>query len=412
MINALNEGILGVNEGLPTGIRKLDNAIYSIQRGAIYGIASAPKVGKSTFVDSCFIYNPYLYMLDNADVNIDFIYFSLEMDKMVLRYKAVAYFFNKDFGIGSVILPEGKTHKGHSVISMQSGYLLGRMKYDDGTRIIISKEHEKLVHRIIETRINPMYGEYDKNGKKIKNGKITVIEDRNNSNPTGIYKYLLNYAEENGKFIYETWYETKKGTNEKIAHKRISGYTPNNPKKYVIIVLDHLRKLKMEKSGYKMMTMKETMDKMTEYQVWLRNICKFTFVDIVHLNRNISDPARIKASTDYRTKDSVLHPNNSDLKDSGNLSEDADYLITLFDAGDKRYNISMHFGVEISDIPNYRSIHLVESRHTECPIHIQTQMFAGISDFKELYNSSITYRTKIQFRNFVSRKIQLILRTA
>ena len=277
MVKALNEGIAGINEGLPTGIRKLDNAIYSIQRGSIYGIASAPKVGKSTFVDSCFVYSPYLHMLKNDDVDIDFIYFSLEMASLVLRYKAVAYFFFKDYGIGSITLPEGKTHKGSPIIGMQSGYLLGRMKYDDGTRIIITKEHQKVVHEIIEKRINPMYGEYNENGKKVKEGKIKVIEDRNNSNPTGIYKYLLNYAQEHGEFIYETWYETEKGTNRKIAHKRISGYTPYNLKKYTIIVLDHLRKLKPEKSGNRMMSMKETMDKMTEYQVWLRNICKFTF---------------------------------------------------------------------------------------------------------------------------------------
>jgi len=307
-------------------------------------------------------------MIENPDIEIDFFYWSLEMGKLVVRYKYAAHFFYRDHGISTVTLPEGKTHKRSPVIPMQSSYLLSRMKYDNGEPIEVQQEHRVLFDRIVRERITPMFGEYDVQGNKTKNGAIRLIEDKNDSNPTGIYQYLMNYAKQNGKFIMQSY---RVGS---IMKERIAGYAPNNPEKYVIVVLDHLRNMKKEK-GY---SLKQNMDKMTEYQVMLRNVCRFTFVDIVHLNRNISDTNRIRFNQEF------LFPNNSDLKDSGNLSEDADYLITLFNANDDRYNISTHFGMDIDDIPNYRSIHLVESRHSECPVHIQTEMFAGISKFEEL----------------------------
>jgi len=368
MQKSFQDGIDGKNKGLPTGIRKFNNAIYNIQRGMIYGIASGPKVGKSTFVDSAFIINPYMHMLENSDVKIDFFYWSLEMGKLVVRFKAAAHFFFRDYNIGQINLPAGKTHKGSTIIPMQASYLLGRMRYDDDTPIIVEQGHRDIFHNIVRDRINPMFGEYDEKGDKISNGAITLIEDKNDSNPTGIYQYLLNYAKENGTFLYD---EYRVGTE---TRQRISGYIPNDPEKYIIVVLDHLRNMKRE-SNY---TMKQNMDKMTDYQVWLRNICNFTFVDIIHLNRNISDTQRIKFNNEF------LYPNSSDLKDSGNLSEDADFLITLFNANDDRYNISKHFGLDIDDFPNYRSIHLVESRHSDCPVHIQTNMYAGVSIFQEI----------------------------
>lgn len=372
MMVALKKGIEGKNQGLPTGIKQFDNAIFGIQHGAIYGVASSPKVGKSSFVDSAFVINPYLHMLDNDNVDIDFIYFSLEMDKTVLRFRATCHFFYKDYGITQVILEDGKRYNGSPVIPMQPSYLMGRMKYDDDTQIIVQEEHQRIFEEIVEKRINKMYGEYDKKGNKISSGKIILMEDT--INPTGIYHYLMNYAKENGRFIYEEYYTINELTGDKEKKRKLSGYEPNNPEKYVIIILDHLRNMKLESR----LTLKQNMDRMLNYQVKLRNVCNFTFVDILHLNRNISDISRIKYNNEY------LFPNNSDLKDSGNLSEDADYLITLFDAGDDRYNIKKHFGMDIVDIDNYRSIHLVESRHSECPQHIQTKMYANILLFEEL----------------------------
>ena len=79
-----------------------------------------------------------------------------------------------------------------------------------------------------------------------------------------------------------------------------------------------------------------------------------------------------------------IHPDSSDLKDSGNLAEECDFLLTMFDPHDKRYNLHTHMGKNIEEYPNYRSIHLVDSRDTPCPAHMQCNMYAGISIFEPI----------------------------
>ena len=122
----------------------------------------------STFVDSAFIIEPYIHMINNPNIRIDFFYWSLEMGKLVVRYKAAAHFFYRDYGISTVTLPQGKTHKGSPIIPMQSSYLLSRMKCDDGEPIEVQQEHRGIFGEIIRQRINPMYGEYDTNGKILR----------------------------------------------------------------------------------------------------------------------------------------------------------------------------------------------------------------------------------------------------
>ena len=67
-----------------------------------------------------------------------------------------------------------------------------------------------------------------------------------------------------------------------------------------------------------------------------------------------------------------------------NLAEDCNYLLTLFNPRDEKYNMKKHFGRDISNIENYRSLHLVYSRDTECPQHMRMQMNGNINAFKYL----------------------------
>jgi hypothetical protein len=72
------------------------------------------------------------------------------------------------------------------------------------------------------------------------------------------------------------------------------GYKPNNPAKMTLIITDHLRKLILER-GF---TLKQTIDKFAEYSTELRNSCGYSFVHIIHLNRNMADIKRMQYSDD------------------------------------------------------------------------------------------------------------------
>src|SRR5690606_8501884 len=118
--------------------------------------------------------------------------------------------------------------------------------------------------------------------------------------------------------------------------------------------------------------------------VELRNWCQFSFVDIIHLNRSMSDIQRSKFMGD------MIYPNADDIKDTGNLAEEANHLLTMFNPNDDKYNLRKHFGVEIKDLkgnvlyPLMKTVHLVESRHVWYPQHFRYNMKGNVKTFEML----------------------------
>jgi hypothetical protein len=413
---AFELGQKGSNKGLPMGegLKTISQAINGIQRGRIYSIAASPKGGKSTLVDVGFCIEPAFYVLNHnaktqASINkvvdrlnittdpdtrqtlneeyeklskqlidLEFIYNSYEIDRVSKEFDFVSHFLNKDYGIYLITLPSGKTYKGKNVVSLSSAFLRGELEYDNEDPlkekeiIRVSQDLLNLIKEVYRTRIIPLFGEYNEKGEKISKGLIKFLEVK--ENPTGIRNYLLAYAKENGEFLY------RQTVKDGVTYTRCTGYKPKNPEKYVIVITDHVRKLIPER-GFKM---KETIDKFSEYTVELRNTCNFSFVNIIHLNRAIGDISRRQFDDDR------IFPSPDDIKDSGNLSEDSNYIFTMFNPNDDKFNLTKHFGTPIRRpdktllYPNMRTIHLVESRHCVCPQHFRVNMFGDIKKFEPL----------------------------
>lgn len=413
---AFESGQKGSNKGLPMGegLKAISQAINGIQRGRIYTVGAAPKGGKSTLVDVGFCIEPALYVLthnakikasmeaivsklavttdldtrntlnyqyenlNNELIDLEFIYNSYEIDRISKEFDFVAHFLHTDFGIYQIFLPPGKLYKGNNFVYLSSAFLKGELEYDT-LELDSSKEIIKVPQDIIEkikivykTRIVPLFGEYNERGERVSKGLIKFLE--NKDNPTGIRSYLIEYAKENGEFLY------KQTVKDGQTYTRMIGYKPNNPKKYVIIITDHLRKLLPER-GFKP---KETVDKFSEYAVEFRNTCNFTFVHIIHLNRALSDIGRRKFDDDR------LFPQSDDIKETGNLSEDSNYIFTMFNPNDDKFNLTKHFGKTIRRpdksllYPYMRTIHLVESRHCICPQHFRVNMYGDVKKFEPL----------------------------
>ena len=261
-------------------------------------------LGKSTFTDYGFVLAPYL----SGNENIEWIYYSFELDRVSKEFDFAAFFLFHDFGIKEIKLEEGvtKTIGGikYDKIPLTPDYLRGRILADSkevgkpGKIIKVSDELFEKLKIVYIKRIIPLFGGFNERGEKLSQGRINFIEEKNN--PTGLYKELKQHAEKHGKFI-----KSKVNGNEKF--ERITGYVPDNPDKFTIVITDHLRKLIPER-GWKM---KETVDKYSEYTVELRNWCQFTFAHIIHLNRSLNDEQRLKSSRD------MLYPSSDDIKDTG-----------------------------------------------------------------------------------------------
>jgi hypothetical protein len=396
------------------GLKTISQAINGIQRGRIYTVGAAPKGGKSTLVDVGFCIEPALYVLThNAKmkasmeaivsklqattdlearttlnqeyenfnsqlIDLEFIYNSYEIDRVSKEFDFVAHFLNTDFAIYQIFLPSGKLYKGNNFVYLSSAFLKGELEYDteipDAPKEIIRVPEDIIekIKTVYKTRIIPLFGEYNEKGEKVSKGLIKFLEIKDN--PTGVRNYLLEYAKENGEFLYK---QTEKNGQ---VFTRMIGYKPHNPKKYVIIITDHLRKLLPER-GFKM---KETVDKFSEYAVEFRNTCNFTFVHIIHLNRALSDIGRRQFDDDR------LFPQSDDIKETGNLSEDSNYIFTMFNPNDDKFNLTKHFGKTIRRTdksllyPFMRTIHLVESRHCVCPQHFRVNMYGDVKKFEPL----------------------------
>jgi len=369
------KGQVGKNRGLPMGkgLEAISKAIDGIQRGMMYVIASSPKVGKSTFVNYAFIISPYLYSLENPSVKIRWIYYSWEMDRVTMEFDYVCHFLYSDYGISRIDLPPGVTHEGKPYIDISSSFIRGQKKDDNNNIILVPEFLYEKIKIIYNERIVPLFGEYSESGVLIKRGLIDFIDRADN--PTGIYKNILNFADARGTFIKEEYFSERTNKTE----SRIVGYKPNNPDEYVIVILDTIRKVRRERN----FSLKETVDKTIEYATELRNFLKYTFVPIVHLNREMADIERLKFMGD------LIFPQPETIKETGNLSEEATHIFTMFNPNDERYNLTKHFGLVIKDskrnelYPNLRTIHLVESRYVPYPQHFRVNMNGALKDFKK-----------------------------
>ena len=375
------QGLKGLNFGLPMGIPAIDKKVGGIQREALYGIAAGPKVGKTTFTDFSFVLTPSEYYLNELlignprELEVEWIYFSYEISRVKKEFKYITFYMARDYGIETF-------NWKNEVYDLTPNYLEGKMRDNEDKMIVPSEEHQRIILEIYRDKIIPLFGEYDIKGKRIKKGLIDFVEYR--ENPTGLRNYLGEYSSKNGTWTKIKYWVTigkdSEGNPLKEQREKRDSWIPHNPKKMTIVILDHLRKLKSERGFSK----KQTVDKMIEYQVEFRNWCGFTFVDIIHLNRGMSDVQRLKYNNEF------IYPTGDDIKETGNLSEEADYIFTMMNPNDEKYGLSKHFGLKTKSTandelyPNYISIHLVESRDSECPIHFRTIMKGNINTFKPL----------------------------
>lgn len=353
LIEEIDKGIAGRNVGLNIGLPKLNAVLGGLQKKTSFALGAEKKVGKSAYADVLFVLNPYLL---NPNAKIHWKYFSFEIDRINKEAKYSAFFMQHDYGI-----------------EVDDNYILGKQQKSDGTRIVVTPEHREKLAQIYTNRIIPLFGEYNQQGIKIKQGKIDFIEDRNN--PTGIRNYLVNYAKENGEFIYEDYITEEDG--KKIKKQRLIGYKENDEDVYTIVLLDHVRNMSRER-GF---NMKENIDKFSEYHVFLRNMFRFSFVIISHINRSTTDIERMKYMGDR------IYPVAEDFKDSGNLPEDVSHVLTFFNPVDDKYRLNTHFDVDLTPYKgknNYRTIHLVDSRFAPAPTHLGSTFNGGNLKIKEL----------------------------
>ncbi len=182
-----------------------------------------------------------------------------------------------------------------------------------------------------------------KNNMKLNPKYLPIIEEC-------LSKYVLPIIDPKTGFVHII---EERANSDKIAN-HLKNIAPNHPNKVKLVIIDHIRLIKKTA-----LNVKQNMDDFGILEIELRNKYGYSFVDIQHLNRSISDQTRVQTKN--------LRPTKDDLKDSGNTSENCTIHIAVFNPYNYP-NIEIHFGYKLSQYyKTYRSIHLIEARNYESP---------------------------------------------
>lgn len=201
---------------IPFPFPRFSKYVPGIQKGRYFICTANSKVGKTQICDFLFLYSPYYFVKERvSNIKVRIFYFSLEMSKEDKVKQAIAHKLYRDTG---AILSTDK------IDSLFKDYTL--------TNEVLSQ---------IES-----YSEWFEEFEKT----VTYID--NIRNPYGIYKYMREYAYNNGKFISKSGNEIPIELireNKEEAVRSVDHYQPNDPDEYVIVITDHVGLLTPEKGG-------------------------------------------------------------------------------------------------------------------------------------------------------------------
>ena len=331
-----NKIISGNVNCIPSPFNRFSSDFVGIEQGRYYLVSANQKGAKTQFTSFTFIFNPILYSYYNNDkVRVKVFYYPLEETPEAITLRFMSYLM---------------------------------FKLSNGKYKVSANELRSVKEALPEGVINILESEEYQN---ILNYYEQCIDFRESQNPTGCWKDLLDYANTHGT-TYKKKVENIDTLTGEITTKEIFDYyIPDDPNEYVFIIYDHVSLLGTEKG----LSLRESINKLSEYMVQLRN--KFNYIPVV-----IQQQSQENQSNEA-VKLGRLRPSVSGLSDSKYTSRDADMMLGLFNP--YSYELDSYLGYDIKQLKgNARFLEVVVNRHGTsngiCPL-----MFLGeVCYFKEL----------------------------
>ena len=306
---------------------------------------------KSQVSDWLFLYNTIQQVIDKKlDIKLKIFYFTLEMskeEKMRSAFSNLLY-IKEGVRIAPIDLRSTKADK------------------------VLSLEHIALIEK---------NAEYFKRIEEI----VTFVDDIRN--PTGIFKFVRNYAYQNGVQHKKTI--VLNGVDQEIDDY----YEPNDPEEYVMVIIDHISLINTESEDGKSLNLHGSIVKLSsKYLVQLRN--KYNYIPVV-----IQQQAAAQESVDNK-KANKLKPSLDGLGDCKLTARDANVIIGVFSPF--RHEIKIYpesVGYDITFFrDNIRFAEIIGGREggagTICPMYFD----GAVNYFKELPLPTDTAGMKAVYR--------------
>jgi replicative DNA helicase len=265
----IERGEQGLNTGIPfEGFTTLSDHIQNIQQRRYDLIFAPTSIGKSAFLDSTYVYGAINFLQDNPDYihDLEIIYYSLEIPPEDQIAKHIVGLLWKEHGILSDV-NEIKSKGNKQIRPEVKRLLLG-----------------------YEERMNEIQNNY--------------IRFKTSLSPKSLFRDLVTYAEKRGVF-------------QRDEEGNILSYTPSNPGLITLIIIDHIGHINYKDFSSK----KEAIDMASKHLVFFRNMCNFSPVVVSQINRDKNQK--------HRQAEEGWMPELQDIKDTGNLAEDANTVMGL-----------------------------------------------------------------------------------
>lgn len=331
----------GVN-CIPLPFERFRKELPGIRKKCFYLISGATKSSKTQITNYLFIINSVFYYLEHPDqVKPTIHIFPLEETEDDITLRFYSYVLYKISGGKYMYSPE-------ELESIDERSPVPQEVLD----LMDSKEFIRIIKAYEEC----------------------VIFHTDQRNPTGIYKTVKAYLEENGTLHYkqeEITYKDDMGITRKETINKIDSYIPSNPNEYVIFIVDHCGLLQVERG----MTLKETIEKLSEYCVLLRN--RYSAIPVLVQQQN-SETTNLDAF-----KASKIRPTKDGLKDSKRTGEDCTVLLGI--TNPHSFGIPDYLGYDITTLKStFRVLEVVLSRKGRanglCPLYFN----GAINSYNEL----------------------------
>lgn len=324
----------GINS-IPSPFIRFQNDFIGIEQGKYYCITSSTKGAKTQFTSYMFLYTPILYAYEHPDqLRLKIFYYPLEESKenIVARFMSFLLFTKSGIRVAPVDLESTNNSK-----------ILDSHVLD----LLNSEEYRKILDFF----------------------EKTVIFSES-SNPSGVWFECKKYALEHGHIVTKKQ-KIKGELGETKEIDSFDYYVPDDPDEYRIIFYDHISLINTENG----MSLKQSIDKLSEYCVILRN--KYNFTPVV-----IQQQAFAGESLDA-FKEKKLRPTVANLSDSKYPSRDANVVLGLFSPA--KHDLREYMGYDITKLKdNVRFLEVLVNRNGTMGGIIALYFDGATCYFKEL----------------------------
>jgi hypothetical protein len=340
-------GVKGKNSGIPMGFNRL-NKYLGLRKSIYTTIGAAAGCGKTSLVDCAYVLNPYDWYIKNKDkattnVKFEVIYFSMERKK---TYKLAKWLCMKIWKEENILLTTDE------LLSWQN---------------TLDKKKQEIAKFYIDNYFKEM----------TESGIVTIIDGQ--LNPTGVYKFMKANALKKGKEIEISEFENR--------------YIPDNDNLITNVVHDHAGKTKNENIGGKY-DKKLSIDKASEYYCWARDYLGYSPIMINQFNRTAYQDIQFSKKEGGDPDPTVEY-----WKDSGNVIEDCDVAISLFNP--YKYSLEEYMKYNINDFTDslgnnkFRGLKIIKNSYGTDNLRIGLGFLGEVSLFKELTKSDTISQKEI-----------------